>query len=301
MCDGFHSESDGITKTLSGIPLGLALSKTDTDGVPKLIDAIATELERPREITEQVYKHIAGTYGIERDAIPEFLTQELPKLEDYELDLILSPLFTPKLPDQAVIVKLLGAESIPREDWPVFTHQLAIRPTIAHLMASDRKNYPVPLREISIERFVYRLRLDGTISDTLQQQIRKAPASDHPMLQAIARRATWEHDGRLEILQRFLRSSLADGSYKLTDVTDLLRISEDYQPADSSALLSKIPGWQRVLEEEINSAGPKTYFSSAVQQLHSGNDNRLRDEARMVQKQNELSFLKHLQQILTAS
>jgi len=234
--------ADGITKTASGIPLGLALSKTDTDGVLKLIDVIAAELERPREITGQVFKHIAGTYGVERDAIPAFLTQELPKLEDYEIDLILSPLFTPKLPDQAVIARFLGAESIPREDWPVFTRQLATRPTVAQLIASDGKSYPVPLSEISIERFVYRLRLDGTISDTLQQQIRKAPASDHPMLQAIARRATWEHDGRLEMLQRFLRSSIADGTYKLTDVTDLLRIAEDYQPADSSALLSKIPG-----------------------------------------------------------
>jgi hypothetical protein len=292
---------DGITKTPSGIPLGLALSKTDTDGVLKLIDVIAAELERSREITGQVFKHIAGTYGVERDDIPAFLMQEMPKLEDYELDLILSPLFTPKLPDQAVVAKFLGTEPIPREDWPVFTRQLANRPTIAQLVASDRKSYPVPLREISIERFVYRLRLDGTIPDSLQQHIRHAPASDLPILQAIARRATWEHDGRREILERFLQSSLADGTYKLANATELLRIAEDYQPADSSALLSRIPAWQRVLEEEIHSAGPKVYFSSAVQQLHGGNDNRLKDEARMVQKQNELAFLKHLQQVLTTS
>jgi len=38
-----------------------------------------------------------------------------------------------------------------------------------------------------------------------------------------------------------------------------------------------------------------------VQQLHGGSDNRLKDEARMMQKQNELAFLKHLQQILTPS
>jgi len=285
----------------SGIPLGLALSKTDTDDVLKLIEVLSAELERPREITPQVFKHIAGAYDVERDAIPAFLTQELPKLEDYELDLILSPLFTPKLSDQAVIAKFLGAESVPREDWPVFTRQLANRPTIAQLVAGDRKSYAVPLREISIERFVYRLRLDGTIPATLLQYIQKAPAADQPMLQAIARRATWEHDGRRELLERFLQTSLSDGSYKLADAVDLLRIAEDYQPADSHALLSRIPAWQRVLEEEIQSVGPKTYFSSAVQQLHGGNNNRQKDEARLLQKHNELAFLKHLQQILTAT
>jgi len=270
--------------------------------VRKLIDTIATELERPREITVQVVKHLDGAYGVDRDAVPAFLTEQLPKLEDYEHDLILSPLFTPKLQDQAQFADLLGAESIPREDWPVFTHQLASRPTVAHLIASDGKTYPVTLREVSIERFVYRLRLDGTIPGALLQRILKAPAADRPILKAVARRITWESDGRREILDRFLQASLADGTYKLSEITELLRIAEDYQPADSPALLKRIPGWQRVLEEEINSSdGPKPFFSSAVQQLHGGNDNRLRDENRMLQKQNELEFLKRLQQILTAN
>jgi hypothetical protein len=121
------------------------------------------------------------------------------------------------------------------------------------------------------------------------------------MLKAVARRGTWESAGRREILDRLLQTSLSDGTYKLSEVAELLRIAEDYQPADSSALLARIPGWQRVLEEEVHSTnGPKAYFSSAVQQLHGGNDNRLMDENRMVQKRNELEFLKRLQQILAA-
>jgi hypothetical protein len=289
-------------KALPGIPLGLEILKTDTEGVRKLIEIIANELERPREITGQVIKHLGGAYGVDRDAVPEFLIQELPKLEDYEHDLILSPLFTPKLPDQAVIAEFLGAESIPREDWPVFTRQLANRPTVAHLIASDGKTYPVPLREVSVERFVYRLRLDGTIAHPLLQQIQKAPAADQPMLRAVARRLTWESNGRREILEQLLRSSFADGTYKLSEAIDLLRMAEDYQPADSAALLARIPGWQKILEDEINSAGgPKPFFSSTVQQMHGGNDQRQRDEARTAQKQNELEFLKRLQQILSST
>jgi len=62
-----------------------------------LIETLAAELERPRELSARVINYIGGTYGVDHDAVGRFLVDELPKLEDYELDLILSPVFTPKL------------------------------------------------------------------------------------------------------------------------------------------------------------------------------------------------------------
>src|SRR5215471_8090008 len=62
-----------------------------------LVDALAHELERPRELSARVLNYIGGTYGVDQDAIGSFLTNEMGKLEDYELDLILSPVFTPKI------------------------------------------------------------------------------------------------------------------------------------------------------------------------------------------------------------
>ena len=62
--------------------------------MPELLELLAAGLERPREITPQVHGHLTETYGLSRDAIGAFLLNELPALEDYEVDLILSPLFT---------------------------------------------------------------------------------------------------------------------------------------------------------------------------------------------------------------
>src|SRR6266853_6666628 len=92
-----------------------------------LIEALAAELERPRELSPRVLNYIEGNYGIEHDAIGVFLVKELPGLEDYEIDLILSPVFTPKLADQAVFADLLGRNSIPREEWPPLIRQLVER------------------------------------------------------------------------------------------------------------------------------------------------------------------------------
>jgi len=271
----------------------------DTDEVRSLIESIAAELERPREITNQVIKHLDGNYGIERDDIGEFLKDRLPKLEDDEHDLILSPLFTPKLADQARLAEKLGSNSIAKKDWPALIQELAYRPTIARLVTTDKQTHPVTLREVSIERYVKRLRLDGTIAESLLELIDQAPSADRPTLKAIARRAAWENAGRCEMLEKLLRKSRAEGSYRLTDTVELLRLAEDYQPADAAALLARIPRWQKLLEEEIRSSGgPKPFFSQTVQQMHGGNDQRIADEARVEAKQIELDFLERLQKIL---
>jgi hypothetical protein len=175
------------------------------------------------------------------------------------------------------------------------------RPTVAHLITSERQTHAVALREVSIERYVKRLRLDGTISATVLKLIDQTPATDHPMLKAVARRAIWESTARGEMLVRLLTQSMAEGNYNLKDAVDLLKLTEDYQPADSSALLARIPRWIKLLEEEINSGGgPKPFFSSTVQQLHGGNDQRQFDEARIEAKRIELAFLERVQGILSA-
>jgi hypothetical protein len=267
----------------------------DTDDVPSLIDTIAAELERPRDITTQVAKHLDGAYGVERDAVGPFLDDRLPRLEDDEHDLILSPLFTPKLSDQAVFAELLGSRSIPKTEWPALIQDLVNRPTVARLITSERTTHAVALREVSIERYVKRLRLDGTITESMMKLIDQTPAADHPMLKAVARRAIWESPERGEMLERVLTNN-----HSLKDAVDLLKLTEDYQPADSSALLSRIPRWIKLLEEEINSGGgPKPFFSSTVQQLHGGDDQRQGDEGKTEAKRIELAYLERVQKILS--
>src|SRR5678815_2501269 len=111
----------------------------DTDDVHLPIEPIAKELERPREITNQVAKHLDGTYGVERDDIGRFLEARLPLLEDDEHDLILSPLFTPKLTDQAILAAVLGRTALPKQGWPALITNLTNRPTVAQLITSDRQ------------------------------------------------------------------------------------------------------------------------------------------------------------------
>jgi len=269
--------------------------------VSNLLEALAAELECPREVTAQVVNHVTGTYGIDRAAIGAFLVNEMPKLEEYEVDLILAPLFTPTLHDQSVFAEWLGRESVPKAQWGVLVQQLAARPTRAQLVTDDKQTHAVPLREVNLERYVHRLRLDGTIPEPLFKLINHLPlTADRPMFNAIARRAIWENAGRRLMLERFLTSATSDAGYQLEDAVELLKLAETYQPADASDLLARIPHWRQVLCQEISdAAGPKPFFNERVQELHGGpRDQRQQDNDRLNAKENERALLERLQRVL---
>ena len=283
------------------ISLGPLRVTVNTAAVPEVLETLVAELGRPRELTAQVVDHLIGTYGITRDHLGSFLTAELPKLEDYEIDLILSPLFTPTLRDQAVFADLLGRDSIPTSQWSGLIQRLVARPTHAPFVTSDGRTHSVPLRDVTIERYVHRLRLDGTIPESLFKLLTHLPpATDRPLLKAVGRRAVWENDARREILVRYLTSTAGGGRYRVDDVVELLKLAETYQPADVKDLLARIPHWQQVLRQEINeAASPKPFFNERVQELHGGGrDQRRQDNPRIAAKEHERAFLERLQQVL---
>lgn len=268
----------------------------------KILELLVTQLERPREVTMQVANFLLGNYDVERDRIGAFLEEKLSTLEDYEHDLILSPLFTPKLTDQAIFAQALGRESIARDQWRRLISDLAARPVHGQLVTNDGIVHSIVLREVTLERYVHRLRLDGSIPESLFVLIETvAPPDDQPMLKAVARRLIWEDEARLGILARYLTMSGNRGGYQSADAVDLLNIVESYKPADVAALLAMIPPWRDGLRREIDMANaPKPFFASQIQGEHGGDrDHRQADMRRTEAKRLEFHFLGRLQQILS--
>ena len=266
-----------------------------------LSELLTAELERPRVVSTQVVNHLVGTYGITRENVGPFLIHELSGLEDYEIDLILAPLFTPTLQDQAIFAELLGRDSVPDAQWPGLIQQFVTRPTHAQLVTEDQQTHSIPLREVTVERYVHRLRLDATIPEPLFKLITHFPAAaDRPVLKAIARRATWERSASAEILVRYLINATENETYRLADAVALLKLQETYESADANELLARIPHWQQVLRQEVNEgSGMKPFFNERVEELHGGGrDQRRQDNTRIAAKENELGLLERVHRVL---
>jgi hypothetical protein len=168
-------------------------------------------------------------------------------------------------------------------------------------VTEDGQARSVPLRQVTIERYVHRLRLDATIPDSLFRLIAAAsPPEGQPLLKAVARRAIWESDARRDILTRYLLAGIRGEMQKADDAVELLKLMETYTPADLPNLLSRIPHWEQVLRQEVTLASsPKPFFNERVQELHGGGrDQRGQDSARIVSKERELLFLDQLKKRL---
>jgi hypothetical protein len=269
---------------------------------PGLLEKLASELEKPRELTPRVLNYIGGTYGVDHDAIGSFLSNELSKLEEYEIDLILSPVFTPKLSDQAVFAEMLGPESVPSSEFGELIHKLTARPTVAQLVTPDNRAHPVTLHEVTIERYVRRLRLEGDISETVLNALNAVSTLDPPgqsQLLAIARRAALESEGARQILERYLTNAPTRGGYTLDDAIDLLNLMETRKPTDLVDLFSRIGGWQEALRQQIDAGGGKPFFNEDIRNMHGGGrDQRVGGDVQLSAKERELDFLRRLERVL---
>ena len=268
------------------------------------VDAVAVELERPRALLKQVVDHLASHYSVSRDELGAFFASQLDALEDFEVDLLFSPLFTPTLTDQAVFSDLLDHQTLPASEWPVLLRKLTERPTVAHLTTEDGTTHAITLREVSLERFVTRLNLDVVIPDPLGKLLHSLPpAEDRALLKALARRIVWNKEPRRAVLFRYLLAATSEDFYRRDDLLALLKLMETYQPKDAADLLSRIPHWQEVMKSEmLSAASPKPFFAARVQELHGGGrDQRHQDDTLISGKQRELEFLGRLKGVLSIS
>lgn len=270
--------------------------------MPALLETLAAQLERPRVVPDQVVHHLGETYGVDRDAIGPFLVQESPGWEDYQVDLALSPIFTPSLLEQGLFAELLGTASVPATEWPGLVTALVQRPVVARLTTADGNTHSLPLGAVTIERFVHRLRLEGTIPPSIFAVLEGITyTSERAILKAIARRAIWESEPRRAILEHAL--VLTREATSLNDLMALLRLMEAHQPRDATDLLARIPQWQQVLRQQIDAAtGPKPFFNERVEELHGGGrDQRGPMAGRVKTKTDEHAFLERLRQIFEAT
>jgi hypothetical protein len=273
-----------------------------SSSMERLFELLARELERVRDLSAQVARHLHSTYGVSRDAVGSFLQEELPGLEDYEIDLVLSPVFTPTLNDQVLFAPTLGKDSLTAKEISTLIQRLAARGTIAPLRTEDGQTHPIRLREVSVARYVERLRLDGSISDELHQWIMSTvPEGDRALVLAVARRAVWTPPLRAALLQQYLERSSAQGEFRADDVSTLLRLVETYEPVDIAEFQARLPGWIEAVRQEASAAmQPKRFFNERVEDMHGGGrDQRRGADPRAAAREAELESYRRLARILS--
>jgi len=121
-------------------------------------------LTSPRSLTTQILDHLLSCHEVTVEQVTEWLRTEIARLESYELDLLLSPLFTPDLEAQLRFEELLGDGHLDAGGVEALIERLAAQALrLVAVHAGESVEFPLP--RVVIERFVRLLHLDAPLPE----------------------------------------------------------------------------------------------------------------------------------------
>lgn len=231
---------------------------------------LAEDLSEERPISRQVQEYITDHYGYSVDDLPRFCTEKVAELEDYELDLVFSPLFTPTLEDRAEYMPILAEGHLPKADIARITKELVERSIYGHFITPDRQNIPMVLKDVSIERFVDRLYLERPIDESVYQAIEKTvPANDRPMTQVLARKPGWQDSWRKEMLKAFLETFEKRKNFNIGKVTYLTDFLRTYRPGCIQDLERQLESLIESCRKDLENVAGRSFHDAHLKEVYA--------------------------------
>jgi hypothetical protein len=244
--------------------------------IQQLLDVLRQDLSGEREFRQQVIDAIADKYGTTLDQFEDFRQQKLPDMDEVDLDLLFSPLFTPLLPDKPRYMAVLGRHTLTGEQVSMLIQTLASENLQAELAATAHDKFILPVPEVMIERWVCRLSLDKSLpeggSDIIERCV---PADEQAWTNAIARDNVWQSSERSQLLVSYLEAVCHQQRYdreKLLALTDTVRT---YRPSDLADLDQKLQSLIKSLEDDIPNVESRGFMDEELKrayQAHGPND-----------------------------
>ena len=149
----------------------------------QLTDRLAALLRRPRALPPQTQRQLAQHLAEHRSSsVASFLMGAADLLEEYELDVLFAPVFTPTLDERAEVADLLFHWRPTAPQLDAIVPKLCAEVGHAVILLPDGTTAKLALHEVMAERFVRLLRLDAAAEATTAAALRDAlPAELWPI------------------------------------------------------------------------------------------------------------------------
>ena len=210
----------------------------DTELNPQLLDIIQGLLSMERMLDNRLAASIAAALGVD-DPLEGLTADRLGRMLDYELELLLSPLFTPAFDDRCACEPALPLGGVPAAAVPGLVAALVARGIRCDLVFGDgRVTLAVP--EVVIDRHVRLLRLSGVVDDTVAAHFEGVDNPTRYRCICLARRRVWQSPERAELLKTCLDTL----SHRKRFTDEKLRFLSDfvhtYHPQGVEGLLAAL-------------------------------------------------------------
>lgn len=245
-----------------------------------LQEIILTQLLQPRTLS--VRQAGAVCVALEVDDPLDGLNQEgLGELQPYEIELLLSQLFTPTNKEQEACEAALPASGI--NDAEVEALLSALTATSPHFPLSfGQREQSVPLSEVVIDRYLRLLRLNAAVHPLLLPTLETFGNQDHHdgrnkerwALFSQARNPVWKTSKKAQLLNSFLQAMVARASLRIDKVQFLTSFVRSYRPTGEQGLIQAlhnlVASYQEDEEHPVYNQQLEHYQEENIRSEHCG-------------------------------
>ncbi len=269
----------------------------------ELTSRIVAFLQRPLPMKPQTERQLGDHLSGHNTDVHTFLLCASQVLEDFELEILFGPIFTPTLDDRAEFADLLFHWRPTAGQLQEVLSEVCRRVPHATVRLPDGSEAKLTLHEVLVERFVRLLRLDHGPDALTAAALRDALP---PELWSIGTALLCEHGmspRHQAWLATFLSHAARRGDHEISRgwLEDLVRFIAGQPDLDRDALLAAAEALQRATQgSAAYAAGGHAYWSPDVAQHHHYRGEGRVDQARLEQEQARLGHITTILQDLRA-
>ncbi len=243
-----------------------------------LLTQLRSDLTRPRELSAQVVHTIADRFEVTSDTLSTFFEQTVPTLDDQDLDLTFSPLFTPTSRERATYMALLKDTHLTSQDVQALITTLEGEKLTGNLIMANGQTFDLPLTWVTLARFVERLYLNKPLPTGMLALIDSTvPEADRPWVNVLAREAVWKEPARQTILRAFLTIFAETDRYNLGKVEYLTNFVRTYRPAQLADVPRQLDSLIRSCESDLNRSEERGFHDHVLKEKYTLREERARD------------------------
>ena len=238
--------------------------KPDLDAV----EALASEtLTSPRVLTPQVLDSLIAHHEVTGDSVVGWLREELERLESYELDLLLSPLFTPDFDMRVRFEEVLEEGRLESDEVEGLIERL-IFANLPLALLHEGERIDASLPEVVIERFVRMLHLDAPVPGDALAAF--GPLS--PKVRCSLRDRAWKRRQSRELLPYLLQAAHSIGEDFEDYVYFLTDFVRSHRPAARQDCLTFLDNLAEAYEADLrkHESGSRSFFNDELKASYAG-------------------------------
>ena len=259
----------------------------------ELKDLLRTDLIKPRILKPQTERHLYIAFESAEQEFQDFLNSLAGSFEDYEIEIMFGPLFTPSLEEQAGYSEALAEYQPDPSDVKLLTVELPQEALTCPIVLSEKEQPSLPLHEVMIERYIRLLALEDAPKTKTAARIRNSLGEDLWRIGlAVARDRTWTGEERQTWLADFLAKRSERRPWRLEELHLLGDLTTGNRALNGKTLIPAAISAVRSARTSVAtvSAG-RHYLSSDVAEHHGYRGSGQVNETLLAQKQLELELL----------